>query len=143
MTRIDFYILADQAAGDRYHLACRLAEKAWQKGRRIYIHTQHDTESRHIDRLLWTFREGSFVPHGLISENDPELTPILIGSGDEVGNEHDVLISLTTEAPAFFSRFERVAELIDHDAEVKKAGRDRYRLYRDRGYTLNTHSIER
>ncbi len=54
-----------------------------------------------------------------------------------------MLINLADEVPDFFSRFERVAELIDRDPAVRTAGRNRFRLYRDRGYTLNTHNIEK
>lgn len=94
-----------------------------------------------MDRLLWTFREGSFVPHGLNDQANSELTPILIGCGDAPGKEDDVLINLAPEVPSFFSRFERVAELIDQDQEVRTTGRKRYCFYRDRGYPLYSHDL--
>lgn len=141
MTQVDFYILGDQSAGDRFQLACRIVDKAWQQGHRVYLHTNSDAESRHLDKLLWTHREDSFIPHGLISESDDTLTPVLIGHGEQAGEEQDVLINLAAGVPPFFSRFSRLAELIDKDPAVRKAGRDRYRTYRDRGYTLNTHNL--
>lgn len=141
MTQVDFYILGAQSTGDRFTMACRLAGKAWQQGRRVYLHTNSEAESRHLDRLLWTFRQESFIPHGLLEQSDPALNPVVIGHANHGGDEHDVLINLAPEAPEFFSRFHRVAECIDHDAEIKKAGRDRYSFYRDRGYPLNTHEI--
>lgn len=141
MTRVDFYILGDQSPGDRFQLACRIADKAWQQGHRVYLHTNSDAESRHLDKLLWTHREESFIPHGLISESDTLLTPVLIGHGEQAGDEHDVLVNLAAGVPPFFSRFSRLAELIDRDPDVRAAGRDRYRTYRDRGYTLNSHNL--
>ncbi len=143
MTQVDFYILSDQARGDRFQIACRLAEKAWRQGRRIYLHTASAAESQHLDRLLWTFREQSFIPHGLAAEADPAMNPILIGHAGEAGEEHDVLINLDHQVPPFFSRFGRLAEIIDRDPEVRRSGRDRYRFYRDRGYPLQDHKIER
>jgi len=143
MTQVDFYILGEQARGDRFGLACRITEKAWQQGHRVYLHTGSDAEARHLDRLLWTHREESFIPHGLLGESDPALTPVLIGHGEQAGDEHDVLINIASGVPPFFSRFTRVAELIDNDPAVRSDGRQRYRTYRDRGYTLNTHQIER
>jgi DNA polymerase-3 subunit chi len=143
MTRIDFYILGERAPGDRFLLACRLAEKAWQQGHRVYLHTNSQPESQHMDRLLWTFRDGGFLPHGLAGQTDQELTPILIGHGTDAGEEHDVLINLALQVPDFFSRFERLAEPLDRDLEIRNAGRERYRFYRDRGYPLNTHDITR
>jgi DNA polymerase-3 subunit chi len=141
MTQVDFYIMGDQASGDRFQLACRIVDKAWQQGHRVYLHTNTDAESRHLDKLLWTQREDSFIPHGLMSESDSNLTPVLIGHGQQAGDEHDVLINLAAEVPPFFSRFSRVAELIDKDPRVREAGRQRFRTYRDRGYTLNTHNL--
>jgi len=143
MTQVDFYVLGDKSPGDRFTLACRLTEKAWQNGRRVYLHTGSEAESRHMDKLLWTYRDGCFLPHGLVTEADPTLNPILIGNGDDAGEEHDVLVNLAGEVPNFFSRFERVVEPLDRDATVRSAGRSRYRFYRDRGYPLNSHDIQR
>jgi len=142
MTQIDFYILAERASGNRYMLACRLAEKVYHQGRRVFINTQDGEEARHMDRLLWTFRQGSFVPHATQERANPATTPVIIGCSGEAGEEQDVLINLAPQVPNFFSRFERVAELIDREAEVKRTGRERFRFYRDRGYPLNSHDIE-
>ena len=143
MTRVDFYVLGPQARGDRYVLACRLTEKAWQQGHRVYLHTTSEQESRHLDRLLWTFRDGSFLPHGLAADAEPAANPILIGHADGVGDEHDVLVNLAPGVPPFFSRFERVAEPLDQDPAVRSAGRERFRYYRDRGYAPTSHDITR
>lgn len=142
MTRVDFYILTPQARGNRYTLACRITEKAWKTGHRVYVHTLNEEECRHMDRLLWTFRDGSFIPHGITPGADAVLNPVLVSCGDNPRLEHDVLINLASEVPDFFSQFERVAELIDHDEKVKLAGRKRYRFYKDRGYPMENHRIE-
>ena len=143
MTQVDFYVLGESAVGDRLTLACRLVEKAWQQGRRIYLHTDSDADSRHLNKLLWSYRDGSFLPHGLALDADPALNPVLIGNGDSAGEEHDVLINLASEVPNFFSRFERVVEPLDQNSSVRSSGRARYRFYRDRGYPLNSHDIQR
>ena len=141
MTKVGFYILPEGARSNRYTLACRLADKAYQQGHRVFLHTGSDEEARHMERLLWTFRDGSFIPHGLLGQADPTVTPVLIGGGEDAGEEHDVLINLHPQVPDFFSRFERVVEPIDQDAEIRNAGRSRFRFYKDRGYPLETHEI--
>ncbi|RDH88532.1 MAG: DNA polymerase III subunit chi [endosymbiont of Escarpia spicata] len=141
MTQVDFYILKEQAKANRYMLACRLVEKIYHQGRRVFIHTVSNEEARHMDRLLWTFRQGSFVPHAQLQDANSAVTPVIIGCGGDAVEESDVLINLTTDVPNFFSRFERVAEVIDKEPELKTAGRERFRFYRDRGYPLNTHEI--
>ena len=141
MTQVDFYVLKPDSAGDRFTLACRLSEKIWSKGRRVLICTTNEAEARHMDRLLWTYQEQNFIPHGLLGKVDEKQNPILIGSMAEAGEEHDVLINLSSEIPQYFSRFDRVAECVDHDQALREASRTRFRYYRERGYPLNTHDI--
>ena len=141
MTRIDFYTLAPEAQGDRFRLTCRLAERVYASGSRALIHVPSMEEARHLDRLLWTHRQASFLPHGLVGESDPRLTPILIATDGGPEDEDQVLINLTLEVPTFFGRFERLCEPVDHEDAVREAGRRRYAYYRDRGYPLAHHVI--
>lgn len=141
MTRVDFYVLEQHARGNRYQLACRIAHKAYQAGNRAVVHTSSAEDARHMDRLLWVFNDQSFVPHGLLGEADIKLNPVLIGDASNDEDEHDVLINLDLDVPTFFSRYERLAECVDHDEASKQASRVRYKFYRDRGYPLNLHKI--
>ena len=141
MTQVDFYILDEKASGNRYLLSCRLTEKIYHQGRRIFINTQSPEETRHMDRLLWTFRQGSFIPHATLEKANSSTTPVIIGHNTDAGDENDVLINLALQVPNCFSRFKRVAEPIDRESDVKAAGRQRFKFYRDRGYPLNTHNI--
>ncbi len=141
MTRVDFYVLKSDT-GSRHGIACRLVEKVNDQGRRIYIHTGSQAEAEHLNRLLWTFRENSFIPHGIVGLVDQAVTPVLLGHGPAPEQEQDVLINLAPEVPEFFSRFSRLAEIIDSDQQVKESGRQRYRFYKERGYPLDTHELK-
>lgn len=141
MTRIDFYVLGNDGAQARRGLACKLVEKAYKLGHRVYVHTGSAEESARLDELLWTFRQGSFVPHGVHPEDNAQETPVLIGHDIAPEEIHDVLVNLTGEVPPFFSRFQRVAELVDGGEESRRSGRERFRFYRDRGYELQTHEL--
>jgi DNA polymerase-3 subunit chi len=142
MTRIDFYSLDDGSRGDRFLLTCRLAERILGgEGLRVYIHVPDDREAEHLDRLLWTFKEQSFIPHGRLGKTDPGLTPVLIGMGTDPAEEDQVLINLCPSVPDFFARFKRLCEPIDQEPAVRAAGRERFRYYRDRGYELHHHRV--
>lgn len=140
MTRVDFYILEQD--GERQRFACRLAEKAFKQGNKVYIHTTNEAEARAVDQLLWTFRDGSFVPHAL-ADTQPadQLAPIHIGHGEEPLDHNQVLINLARDIPLFFSRFDRVAEVVDSDQTAREQARERFRFYRERGYELDSHTI--
>ena len=137
MTDIDFYILDNDKPQGRELMACRLAEKIYKLGRKIHIHTESASDSKTLDALLWTFRDGSFVPHNIAGQATDAA--VIIGHGDEPQQHNDVLINLATDVPLFFSRFERVTEIIGQ--QDKAAGRERFRFYRDRGYPLKSHPI--
>jgi len=143
MTRIDFYSLTEDSGGDRFLLTCRLVQRARGEGLRVYIETADAPTARQLDRLLWTFRDESFLPHGLVGETDPDLTPILIGIAEEMAPQSadQVLINLGLGVPTALDRFERLLEPIDLDPEVRAAGRRRYAHYKGLGYPLEHRQI--
>lgn len=142
MARVDFYVLAQVDERARHMLACKLAEKAWRLENTVYIHARDPGDAKRLDELLWTFRDGSFVPHGLAGRHDgTENSPIMVGSGDAGMEGRDLLINLCDEIPPFIEGFPRVAELVTSDETCRKASRLRYAAYRDQGHELNTHKL--
>jgi DNA polymerase-3 subunit chi len=137
MTRVDFYVI-EAAAGDKARVACRLSEKAFRQGLPVYVHTTSASQAQALDALLWSYRAGSFVPHARIGDALDEV-PVLIGHDHEPHGHEGLLINLSDAVPDFFSRFARVAELVDEAA--RDAARERFRYYRERGYTLETHTL--
>jgi len=140
MTQVDFYIVPGDSPQDRLRFACRLTDKAYRLGNRVFIHTESAEQTRLLDDLLWTFQQNSFVPHGLYQ--DTADAPVLLAHDAEPDASSQVLINLAAEVPLFFSRFERVAELVNEDPETRRAGRNRYGFYKERGYPLRTHEIK-
>ncbi len=149
MTRVDFYVLKEDSRSERFGLSCRLVERIYksvpsgERPPRVLIYCPDEQQARHLDRLLWSFREDSFLPHGLVGETDAELTPILISTDGQPETEEQVLINLSSsaEAPPFFSRFERLCEPLDHDPKIRQAGRKRYLYYRGCGHPLEHHQV--
>ena len=142
MTRIDFYILPENTQRNSDQVLCSLTGKAWKQGNRIYIHTDSTDRSIGLDNLLWTFRDTSFLPHGVVDKVDMEKTPVLIGHEDPPEDLHDIMINMTNSVPLFFGRFDRLIEIVDRPTEDRALARDRYRFYQERGYILNTHNLD-
>ena len=141
MTRIDFYLTNDTSDTAKDIAVCKLAHKAFRLGHNVYILTTNPDESAQLDRLLWTFSAGSFIPHGLDNGQTGRELPVLIGQQEPPESRQDVLISLTVVVPEFFSRFERVVDVVRPTAEAKQRARERYRFYKERGYPLQTHHL--
>ena len=101
MTQVDFYILKSGRPGGRQLFACRLAVKAYKQGHTIYINTESPQQLRELDDLLWTFRDGSFLPHGEYQAGDGDEPPILLGHALEPEGPSDVLMNLSSDEDAF------------------------------------------
>jgi DNA polymerase-3 subunit chi len=139
--RVDFYVLPSADPGTRLQFACRLTEKAYTLNNRTYAHVGDAARARELDELLWTFRDGSFIPHEIASDSSNDAPPVVIGHKIDTGADGDLLINLADSIPTFFDRFERVAEIVDASDEGRRSGRERFAFYRDNGYEPNTHKI--
>lgn len=140
--RVDFYIL--QGEQRREMLACRLCEKAYQQGHKVFVLADSARQAQELDTLLWTFREGSFVPHRLVSPARQDAVPpaVLIGwAGTANPEDYPVLLNLAPEVPSFFRKFERIAEIVNQNKEIKSAGRQRFAFYREQGCNLHHHDL--
>lgn len=137
MTRVDFYILS--ATHNHLGFASKMAEQIYRQRHKLHIHTADPSMSNQIDNLLWTYRDISFIPHEQLQS--VSSAPVTISHEQEPAN-HEILINLATDVPDFFSRFERVVEIIDTSDSQRRQGRLRYRYYHDRGYELTNHNID-
>ncbi len=139
MTQVDFYIL-ESKQDDAVRLACRLAEKAWKEGNTVFIHTSSEAAAAQIDKLLWTFSQGSFVPHALAVEQDNTVS-VCVGQGAAPSQAAEVLVNCGDGIPDFFSHFKRILEPVAGDDDSLQAGRSRYRDYQTREITPIIHKL--
>ena len=142
--QVDFYVLEGADAPDaRQRLACRVAEKAWRRGARVYVRLDTPAEAQRFDELLWTFAQNSFVPHGLVSgdEEEDRGQPVLIGHGEGPAWCDEVLIALTADIPGGWERYRRIAECVAGGPGEIAAGRARFRRYRELGLEPQAHKI--
>jgi DNA polymerase-3 subunit chi len=143
MTRkVDFYVLEDADPSGRLLFACRIAEKAYLAGQAVLIWHTDSHELAELDDLLWTFADRSFVPHEtLLAPGATNESPVLLSAGVVPERRHDVLINLAEEVPPFLERVERVADIVDGDEARRRAGRARFRAYREAGVEPETHKM--
>ena len=141
--RVDFYLLNSRMADAKLQVACRLANKLYKTGRTAYIQTADSEQAGRLDDLMWTFDQGSFIPHRRAGSAATSLvTPIIIShETPPCESRQNVLISLVDEAPQTYSEYERVADIVAADDNDKAKARDRFRFYRSKGCELETHDI--
>lgn len=137
MARVDFYVLSHAGEISRWRFACRLADKAYKLDNSIYILAPDAAAAERLDELLWTWHDGSFLPHELAPGKSG--APVTIGSVP--AGPADLLINLSDDIPEGIDTFPRVAEIVTSDEETRRAGRMRFSRYRDEGHTLETHDL--
>ncbi|WP_298622097.1 DNA polymerase III subunit chi [uncultured Legionella sp.] len=140
--RVDFYLLSSDQPNAKWLVACRLLEKAYAKGHRVFVSCTNQQDAEHLDEFLWTFRDDSFIPHNLQGEGPEPPPPIQIGYDKEPRGFNDILLNLSQDIPAFYSRFKRVMELVTNVEAEKELSRLHYKEYRAKGCELHTHNID-
>ena len=156
MTKVDFYTGVE----DKLITACKLCHKVVGSGKRVHLYSPDEATTLALDALLWSYPNTAFLPHCRSDEKDAGEMPVVLahpqknstlgkGSEPEENSARDenfvyietfphneVLISLHSTCLPFFSRFERVLEIVGLDAADTHTGRQRFGFYRDRGYEI-------
>lgn len=140
MSRVDFYVLSEEAPDARLRYACRLAERAVEQGCHVYVQAP---ELRKLDDMLWTFSDRSFLPHEIYRGQPASHARVMVMLGSEPGpaSHRALLINLMDAMPQDVQGYERIAEIVDVDPERKRSARERYKQYREQGCTMESHNL--
>ena len=140
-TRVDFYVLPEDSPEGPLPTACRLCEKAVNAGARVHVHIPDPEKAAEFDRLLWVYKQNSFIGHQRAGAADADLASVLIGDGEPPASHLAVLVNLGEDVPAYFERFERVLEIVHGERSTRARSRARFKTYRDRGHAVETHNL--
>ncbi|MGB8601475.1 MAG: DNA polymerase III subunit chi, partial [Rhizomicrobium sp.] len=112
MSEVLFYHLERRSLEDALPA---LVERTLARGWKAAIRTESAERAGAIDRLLWTYDEESFLPHGLATEPDAARQPVLIGLEDAAVNGADVLFVVGGAAPPVWdgASFVRIVLMFD------------------------------
>lgn len=115
--RIDFYHLKIKIIENVLPI---LAERALPLGR-VLVRVPDDDSASYFDRILWSYNDIGWLPHGIYGSPDAELQPILITVNDTNLNSASILflVSDVSANVQFFNSegFNRVL-VIFSDADV-------------------------
>jgi len=127
---VTFY---DVPEGGRHARIVRLVEAAWERGKRLVITCADAAEAKELDDVLWTFDQGSFVPHEVVAPGgepqDADARVVLVtDDSDPIGA--DVLLQASPVSPDFARSYPVVIDLVDHRTEeALAASRARYKAW--------------
>ena len=141
-TKATFYILKTISSPKETALyICRIIEKAYNNGLKIYIYTTSQNEAENFDKQLWTFKDISFITHEIYTKDNNTDIQILIGCTEPPDIQDDILINLTSEVPPFHKQFDRIIEVVSNDENLKASGRSRFQSYKNMGYKMDLFEV--
>lgn len=137
---VDFYLLEKPSDNSVLRLTCKVVEKAWETGYRVVLLARDQTQCERLDDLLWTFSQGSFIPHAL-QHDDPDAPVILTHSPPTTPDHIAAVVSLHPQPLEEKFHSLRIADIIGAGEAEKHEARLRYRYYRQCGIEPRTHRI--
>ncbi|MFN3376952.1 MAG: DNA polymerase III subunit chi [Burkholderiaceae bacterium] len=130
---------------DKALYACRLARKAVRSGARLLM-VGPSAQLQRLDSLLWSFSAVDFVPHAWCADNTAtaRFAPVLLAERAPADAVFDAVLHLGDRVPEGCDAWARVIELVSaSDAADREQARMRWRAYRDRGWTIDRHDVQK
>ncbi|HQN18304.1 MAG TPA: DNA polymerase III subunit chi [Syntrophobacteraceae bacterium] len=119
---------------------CRWVDHFYEQGKRVQVVASSSVAAQHLDQLMWTFAQGSFIPHRIGSSGQPGLAvePVIITVGEAPVKGAAVVLSDGPLSLDFMQGFDTVVHfvLLD-DAEKRLNSRSLWQAARERGIQVN------
>ena len=117
----------------------RLLAQASARGYRIIVRAASTERIEHLNALLWTYDDASFLAHGSARDGNPASQPIYLTDRAENPNAATMLVLVDgVEAePDDLASYLRCCDMFDGNDEIAvEAARQRWRRAKDAGHTL-------
>jgi DNA polymerase-3 subunit chi len=110
-----------------YHLEQRpleavlpqLLEKTLERGWRAVVEIGSPERAEALEAHLWTYRDDSFLPHGLAGEDTDPLQPVLLTTTSENFNGAEVRFFVDRAVPQSAEGYQRLVYLFSgHDPDA-------------------------
>lgn len=129
-----------------YHLDSQRVEnaltdlliKVQQKQIRVLVSSSDEERLKALDSHLWTFRDDSFLPHGLDTEPHADSQPVLLSNDVENINAATMLFCLDGRDPGTIKDWDRVIVMFEnHDQETVGKARDLWKTAKADGIEVS------
>jgi DNA polymerase-3 subunit chi len=115
----------------------RLLELGLKAGFRIVVLAGSPERVEHLDAVLWSYDDASFLPHGSRRDGRPERQPVWLSDSDENPNRADMLVLTDGAVSSRLAEYRRCLDLFDgNDETALAAARERWRRAKDAGHAL-------
>ena len=109
-----------------------LLEKSLERGWRAVVETSSRERASALDAMLWTFRDDSFLPHGISGEATDPDQPVLITTDEANANGAQVRFFVDRAVPQTGEGYQRIVYLFSgHDPDAVGEAREAGKALRD------------
>lgn len=109
-----------------------LLEKSLERGWRAVVETSSRERASALDAMLWTFRDDSFLPHGISGEATDPDQPVLITTEQANANGAQVRFFVDRAVPQTGEGYQRIVYLFSgHDPDAVGEAREAWKALRD------------
>ncbi|MDN2480262.1 DNA polymerase III subunit chi [Vibrio agarivorans] len=120
-----------------------LAQHFVKQGAKVYINANDKDQAETIAEALWQVEPSDFIGHNLVGEGPKYGTSIEIGHhGVKPLWNRQLVINLAENNTTFANKFNEVVDFVPCEEKAKQQARERYKIYRQAGYQLQTIAIE-
>ena len=107
---------------------CLLADEFYAQGKRVLIVVADENMALTLDKYMWTWNKGSFLPHGwdngTVECFDEAIT---ICAEERNANSATVLIAAAPCSMQFMVKFDHIVDFAEtYDEQLRLAARQRY-----------------
>jgi DNA polymerase-3 subunit chi len=115
----------------------RLLERGRATGHTIVVRAGSPERVEHLNALLWTYGDATFLAHGSARDGNPAKQPIWLSADVDNPNGASMLVLVDGVAAADLDAFARIVDLFDgNDENAVAAARERWRQAKAGGHSL-------
>jgi DNA polymerase III subunit chi len=95
----------ETTTAERRMTLCQWVDTFYEKGRMVQVVTDSTPAAQHLDQLLWTFAQGSFIPHRILEADKTDrsvdsypaetaiMEPVVLSIGNNVAPGYEVIVA--------------------------------------------------
>ncbi|MDN3680010.1 DNA polymerase III subunit chi [Vibrio tapetis subsp. quintayensis] len=119
-----------------------LAQHFAKQGAKVYLNAESKQQAEQLAEHFWQLEPDNFTAHNLVGEGPRSGTSIEIGYTELKPNwNRQLVINLTNDLTNFAPAFAQVIDFVPCDEKAKQTARERFKIYRQAGYEMQTVEI--
>lgn len=120
-----------------------LAHHFAKQGAKLYLNCNDKTHAESLAEIFWQVEAEQFMAHNLVGEGPKYATNIEIGyEGVKPNWNRQLVINVADNHTTFANAFAQVIDFVPCEEKAKQLARERYKIYRQAGYQLQTIEIQ-